>query len=247
MAAIELDPQLETELHEWLTQYATEHGFSRTKAKVWVNGLSNVARGEELLRTLETRFGVPLDGRTAADIGCGFGGMALALRQRFDTVHAFDLEPDRVHWTSRRVPGVRAAVASVTSLPVDRDTYDLIICNDVLEHVTYADQHLAVAEFWRTLRPGAYVSIDVPNRLQLIDDHNGLPFGTWLPHPLRKRYVERFSSNRDYVRCWERTGPGWTSLFQRFGFMTEIAGIHIRNLKWTPARAWHIVARKPPS
>jgi SAM-dependent methyltransferase len=48
----------------------------------------------------------------------------------------------------------------VQEMPFDNDTFDVIICNHVLEHVP--DDRKALREIFRILRPGGYAILQVP-------------------------------------------------------------------------------------
>lgn len=54
-------------------------------------------------------------------------------------------------------------VADVKALPIDDDTYDEVRSWQVLEHLFQADGMRAVAEFFRVLKPGGVLDIEVPD------------------------------------------------------------------------------------
>ena len=67
----------------------------------------------------------------------------------------------RVKYTSSDIDGTQAMVAAdITQLPFDDDTYDVILCSHVLEHVE--DEQRALAELKRVLKPGGWAAIMVP-------------------------------------------------------------------------------------
>ena len=67
----------------------------------------------------------------------------------------------RVKYTSSDIDGSQAMVAAdITALPFDDDSFDVILCSHVLEHVE-AEQ-AALAQIKRVLRPGGWAAVMVP-------------------------------------------------------------------------------------
>lgn len=56
---------------------------------------------------------------------------------------------------------------SVTALPYADGTFDEVLCLDVLEHLTFAEQPVAVGELFRVLKPGGGALGSVPNLAHL--------------------------------------------------------------------------------
>jgi len=109
--------------------------------------------------------GLPL---RVLDAGCGDGINLVGLRQvladlglRAQLV-ATDMSPVRVNRVveAGRAPG-RVALGSVTALPFATGTFDVVLCNHVIEHVP--GPAAAVAEIARVLRSGGLAIIGVPN------------------------------------------------------------------------------------
>lgn len=53
----------------------------------------------------------------------------------------------------------------IQDIPFDDNTYDVVICNHVLEHVD--DDAKAMREFYRILKPGGYAILQVPQDISL--------------------------------------------------------------------------------
>lgn len=56
---------------------------------------------------------------------------------------------------------------SLTELPYDAATFDRATCLDVLEHLTFEEQPLALAELFRVLKPGGELLVSIPNLAHL--------------------------------------------------------------------------------
>jgi SAM-dependent methyltransferase len=63
--------------------------------------------------------------------------------------------------------------ADICNLPFDNNTFDWILCNHVLEHIE--DDHKAMSELFRVLKPGGKAILQVPldaQRLKTYEDFN---------------------------------------------------------------------------
>jgi SAM-dependent methyltransferase len=67
----------------------------------------------------------------------------------------------RVKYTSSDIDGSQAMVAAdITQLPFDDDTFDVILCSHVLEHVP--GEAAALGEIRRVMKPGGWAALMVP-------------------------------------------------------------------------------------
>jgi len=98
---------------------------------------------------------LPLSARVL-DAGCGEGTLVDEYADRL-TIEGVD-----AHYSSTRV-----RAGSVTALPYADGTFDRALCLDVLEHLPYDQQPLALAELHRVLRPAGELLISVPNLAHL--------------------------------------------------------------------------------
>jgi ubiquinone/menaquinone biosynthesis C-methylase UbiE len=96
------------------------------------------------------------------DAGCGTGGLIRRLGVRHATWRwtGADLEPLACALARDRTAGTEIRQASVTELPFGEATFDAVVSADVLYHVD--DDAAALREFFRVLRPGGIVVINVP-------------------------------------------------------------------------------------
>lgn len=98
---------------------------------------------------------------TLLDAGCGTGGLIKRLasetRWRWTGV---DISPVAAELARERAPQARIVEASVTALPSADASFDAVVSADVLYHLD--DDAAAVREFFRVLRPGGAVVINVP-------------------------------------------------------------------------------------
>jgi SAM-dependent methyltransferase len=151
-------------------------------------------------------------GDRVLDLGCGFGRHAYqAARLRAEVV-AFDAGADEVRnvqdtfgamYEAGELDADTARVGSVQGdalrLPFADGAFDRVIASEVLEHIP--DDHLAMGELSRVLRPGGSMAVTVPRcgpefvNWALSDEYHNVPGG----HVRIYRY-------RELVARLERTG-----------------------------------------
>jgi ubiquinone/menaquinone biosynthesis C-methylase UbiE len=76
------------------------------------------------------------------DAGCGTGNYLLTLANRVGTLHGLDLNSgmlEQAEKKTKRCANVFLKEGSITELPYNTDTFDGIICNQVIHHVTDGD------------------------------------------------------------------------------------------------------------
>ncbi len=111
------------------------------------------------LRLEQVRKIIPADVSSILDAGCGNGVITNALHPSYQ-VTGLDLSPAALEYV--RAPKVNA---SVTAIPFPDRSFDLVMCNEVLEHLNAADLAQAVSELQRCT--GKYLLLSVPNQEQL--------------------------------------------------------------------------------
>lgn len=102
-------------------------------------------------------------GMTVLDAGCGTGGLIRRMAVERPSWHwsGVDVSPLALEFARRRCPpATDLREAPVTALPWGDATFDAVVSADVLYHVD--DDAAALREFFRVLRPGGRLVINVP-------------------------------------------------------------------------------------
>ncbi|MEM7723285.1 MAG: bifunctional 2-polyprenyl-6-hydroxyphenol methylase/3-demethylubiquinol 3-O-methyltransferase UbiG [Pseudomonadota bacterium] len=128
----------------------------------WVRTLKNLVPGRL------TWFDKHVDwaGKAVLDLGCAGGFMAEALAEKKAVVTGIDpaaqaIEAARAHAARSRLD-IRYDVGVGENLPYADGRFDIVVCVDVLEHVSDLDQ--VMREVARVLKPGGAFLYDTINR-----------------------------------------------------------------------------------
>jgi len=90
------------------------------------------------------------------DAGCGEG---VLVEEFHDRLAIEGIDPN---YSSERVTR-----GSLLKLPSQDAAFDRALCLDVLEHLTFAEQPVALAELFRVIKPGGELLVTVPNLAHL--------------------------------------------------------------------------------
>lgn len=129
---------------------------------------------------------VDLETATVCDVGCGVGRNAALLADAGSLVTALDIDTQALKIARARSiehgVAIRVVEGTVLDLPFSDSSVDIVISQNVLEHVPNVDSDRALSEMARVLRAGGVLFIQAPNKFSPIDIHTSLlPFVHWLP------------------------------------------------------------------
>lgn len=105
-----------------------------------------------------------VDGKRVLDAGCGMGyGTAMLASRKPTSLTGVDLSEEALV-AARAALGERAELtaADVRELPFEADSFDVVVCFEVIEHVDR--QAEALAELARVLAPDGVLLVSSPNR-----------------------------------------------------------------------------------
>jgi len=114
------------------------------------------AERERILRTTEL---IPADVRNVLDVGCGNGSFLNSLLNRYQTVGLDFTKESLKHVRTNKVYG------DISELPFGAQSFDLVTCLEVLEHLSYETFCKALEQLQRVARK--YIIISVPNNEDL--------------------------------------------------------------------------------
>ena len=134
-----------------------------------------------------------LRGAVVLDAGCGVGGTSAALHVRGADVIAVDRDPARLDAVQHTLPDIDVEQADLEELPFPDESFDVIVLQDVIEHV--AAPYEVLCELARVLVPGGVLYLSTPNRQALsniaADPHFGLPFASLHARPKLREVLRK--------------------------------------------------------
>jgi SAM-dependent methyltransferase len=164
-----------------------------TREQVALGNPSFVWRSGQDRRLNFIRRYVPLEGARMLDIGCGIGTYVQKLSEFSSRVYGIDVDRSRV----ANVDGRPLAVGVSERLPFEDGAFDMVLLNEVIEHVE--DDARTLREACRVVRSGGHVVVFAPNRLYPFETHGvylgrkyvfgNIPLVNYLPDFLRRKLV----------------------------------------------------------
>jgi SAM-dependent methyltransferase len=184
--------------------------------------LNDLMRGANIAQFLASRL--PLQSAVVLDMGCGLGGISIAVSQIAARVIGIENVVEFVKFAERRAREMGRTNAEFTygtaeALPIATASMDLVLMNDVIEH--FAEPSRAIAETARVLKVGGHVYVLAPNRhslsVTLRDPHYKLPFVVWLPQRWRDFWIRILGRGDRYDGNWFPSMPELIDAFARVG------------------------------
>jgi ubiquinone/menaquinone biosynthesis C-methylase UbiE len=148
------------------------------------------AATKDLLLRVRAANGRRVDSLDVGDVGCGAGTQSIMWAREGHRVRGIDISTQLVDIARRRAGeaglGIDFGVASATALPWPDAALDVCIAPELLEHV--ADWEAVLDECARVTRPGGLVYLSTTNLLCPKQYEFDLPFYSWYPPFLKRRY-----------------------------------------------------------
>jgi ubiquinone/menaquinone biosynthesis C-methylase UbiE len=132
------------------------------------------------------------------EVGCGAGSFLIAARRKVEQVVGVDMAMRWLVLAKKQLAELKLDLPLVCCyaeyLPFKDNSFDLIVAEDVLEHVQQQDRMLR--ESHRVMCGDGVLSLKIPNRFSLTPEPHVRVWGVgFLPRPLMSPYVEWLTGN----------------------------------------------------
>lgn len=141
------------------------------------------------------------------DLGSASGGNSMRLLEMGHSVTSVEYSDLGVSIQRRK--GIPVLQADARSLPFKNNTFDLVVCLDVLEHIVEEEQ--VVSEIYRVLKPSGKFIISVPEGKKL-----------WSSHDVAVSHVKRYERD-ELAFLAESSGLVVSKMYSRNVFVKPIA------------------------
>jgi ubiquinone/menaquinone biosynthesis C-methylase UbiE len=174
-----------------------QYGFSINSPNVF-----DVKNRERKARTtvavLEDYLSRPLKECNLLNVGGSAGIIDNYLSDHFSSVTGIDIDEHAIAHArkSYKKSNLEFRVADALNIPFGDNTYDVIVCSHVYEHVP--DPYKMFREIHRVLKPGGVCYFSAGNRLMWNEPHHNLPLLSAIPRPLAHIYIRLAGKGKYY-------------------------------------------------
>jgi len=143
------------------------------------------------------RFMGEVDGRRVLDLGCGVGFFGGEAARRGAWVAGLDFSGTALEICHERLPQLGLVRADATRVPFRSASFDVVLVNDIIEHLAEDLGRAMMQEVHRVLRPGGRLVLDTDNDAFLFHRRGFRRLNDWLERDTPQRVVLR-----DIKRTW---------------------------------------------
>ncbi|MEK6932611.1 MAG: class I SAM-dependent methyltransferase [Nanoarchaeota archaeon] len=141
-----------------------------------------------VIKDYASKYNKNLKDLTCLDIGCSTGLITNFISKDFKNTFGIDTDFKAIELAKKLSnKNLKFIKASVLDMPFSDNSFDLVICNHIYEHVP--DAQKMFNEIYRVLRKDGFCYLSAGNKYNLIEGHYKLPFLSWLPQSFANSYL----------------------------------------------------------
>lgn len=172
-----------------------QNNYSKIKPENIFDQDGREVKAKKIMRILEHYSGKNLKQCKILDYGCAAGMMDIFLSEKVNSIVGYDIDEDAVRYAKTMSKGIRN-IRFVSKLQDVNSIFDIIICNQIYEHVQSVERMLN--EISTLLKEDGVVYFGATNKFIIIEPHHNLPFLSWFPKPVSNFYLYLFKKGVYY-------------------------------------------------
>jgi len=198
-----------------MTQRSNQYDYSNLHKDVYYEGSNRVRKAETILAVLECAFDGELPEANILDIGASTGFIDNYLADHVGNVFGVDIDTPAIEFAQQnfKKSNLKFETADIMTLDLPKNSFDIIICNHVYEHVP--DDRALMSRIFELLTDSGACYFTAGNRLSVMEPHYRLPFLSIIPRPLAHLYM-RLAAKGDYYHEKHRSYWGLKKLVEKF-------------------------------
>lgn len=165
---------------------------------------SRVRKATRMVKLLSDHFGADkLKKLSVLDVGSSTGIIDHELAGYFKKVVGIDIDSGGIEYAKKKYKKANLTfkLDDAMKLSFKGDTFDIVICAQVYEHVP--DSKQLFKEIHRVLKPGGVCYLAALNKLWPMEPHYNLLFLSWLPKKVANKYLSLFGKGEIYYENLE--------------------------------------------
>ncbi|MDH5525239.1 MAG: class I SAM-dependent methyltransferase [Desulfobulbaceae bacterium] len=191
-----------------------QHNFSNISGGMY-DVVGRERKAKTMVAVLTDYFQSPLNELTLLNVGSSTGLIDNYLSNHFQSIVGVDIDDPAIEHAKRTFhkTNLEFQVGDALNLHFPDDSFDVVICSQVYEHVPFPQKMLN--EIFRVLTKGGVCYFAATNKLMWREPHYNLPLLSLIPRPLAHLYV-RLTGKAKYYHELHYTYWGLKKLVRNF-------------------------------
>lgn len=165
-----------------------QYGFS-SKGTAMYDEEGRQRKAYTMIAVLQDYFKCETTSLSLLNIGGSTGIIDSYLAQHTQSVTSIDIDAPAIDYAQKNFSSekLQFTVGDAMNLTYSDDSFDIVICSQVYEHVP--DSEKMLQEIHRVLKPGGVCYFAAGNRLMWNEPHYNLPLLSVMPRPMADLYM----------------------------------------------------------
>lgn len=173
-----------------------QKNYASTRPKMYEEK-SRIDKAIKAEKVLKDSF-IQLNNLTVLDIGSSTGIITNYFSKKVKKIVGIDIDQKAINFATKNNKNKNASykVSDAMKLPFKDNTFDLVLCMHVYEHVP--DSQKLFNEIYRVLKKNGVCYLAAQNAAWPIEPHYNLPFLSYLPKKFADFYIKIFTNKKEY-------------------------------------------------